>query len=308
MEDYPRTLAELERRFSTDETCRQYLASLRWPEGFVCPGCQGRQAWGMSRGLWLCQQCRRQVSVTAGTIYQDSRLPLTLWFRAMWYVTSQKNGASALGLQRVLGMGSYQTAWAWLHKLRRAMVRPGRDRLSGVVDVDESYVGGPKPGKRGRGAAGKALVFVAAQQEGSRIGRIRLLPIADASAESLEAAVRWAVAPGSTICSDGWRGYGSLQETGYKHQVVRSEGEVGDNLLPRCHRVASLLKRWLLGTNQGAVSHRHLAYYLDEFTFRFNRRTSLSRGKLFYRLIQQAIQIDPHPYAKLVRPQSIGVG
>ena len=308
MEDYPRTLAELERRFSTDETCRQYLASLRWPEGFVCPGCQGRQAWGMSRGLWLCQQCRRQVSVTAGTIYQDSRLPLTLWFRAMWYVTSQKNGASALGLQRVLGMGSYQTAWAWLHKLRRAMVRPGRDRLSGVVDVDESYVGGPKPGKRGRGAAGKALVFVAAQQEGSRIGRIRLLPIADASAESLEAAVRWAVAPGSTICSDGWRGYGSLQETGYKHQVVRSEGEVGDNLLPRCHRVASLLKRWLLGTHQGAVSHRHLAYYLDEFTFRFNRRTSLSRGKLFYRLIQQAIQIDPHPYAKLVRPQSIGVG
>lgn len=308
VEDYPRTLTELERRFSTDEACRQYLASLRWPEGFVCPGCQGRQAWGMSRGLWLCQQCRRQVSVTAGTIYQDSRLPLTLWFRAMWYVTSQKNGASALGLQRVLGMGSYQTAWAWLHKLRRAMVRPGRDRLSGVVEVDESYVGGPKPGKRGRGAAGKALVLIAAQQEGARIGRIRLLPIADASAESLEAAVRGAVEPGSTICSDGWRGYGSLPEAGYPHQVVRPEGEVGENLLPRCHRVASLLKRWLLGTHQGAVSHRHLAYYLDEFTFRFNRRTSRSRGKLFYRLVQQALQIEPHPYAELIRPQPIGVG
>ncbi len=262
----------------------------------------------MTRGLWLCQQCRRQVSVTAGTIYQDSRLPLTLWFRAMWYVTSQKNGASALGLQRVLGMGSYQTAWAWLHKLRRAMVRPGRDRLSGVVDVDESYVGGPKSGKRGRGAAGKALVFVAAQQDGSRIGRIRLLPIADASADSLEAAMHWAVEPGSTVCSDGWRRYGGLKEAGYKHQVVRSEGEVGDNLLPRCHRVASLLKRWLLGTHQGAVSHRHLAYYLDEFTFRFNRRTSQSRGKLFYRLIEQAVQIDPHPYAKLIRPQSLGAG
>jgi len=308
VEDYPRTLTELERRFSTDEACRQYLASLRWPEGFLCPGCQGRQAWAMTRGLWLCQQCRRQVSVTAGTIYQDSRLPLTLWFRAMWYVTSQKNGASALGLQRVLGMGSYQTAWAWLHKLRRAMVRPGRDRLSGVVDVDESYVGGPKSGKRGRGAAGKALVFVAAQQDGSRIGRIRLLPIADASTESLEAAMHWAVEPGSTVRSDGWRGYGGLEEAGYKHQVVRSEGEVGDNLLPRCHRVASLLKRWLLGTHQGAVSHRHLAYYLDEFTFRFNRRTSQSRGKLFYRLIEQAVQIDPHPYAKLIRPQSLGVG
>ena len=169
-------------------------------------------------------------------------------------------------------------------------------------------MGGPKPGKRGRGAAGKGLVFIAAQQEGSRLGRIRLRPIADASAESLEAAVHWAVEPGSTICSDGGRGYGGLPAAGYQHQVVRSEGEGGDNLLPRCHRVASLLKRWLLGTHQGAVRPRPLAYYLAEFTFRFNRRPSLSRGKLFHRLIQQAVQIDPHPYAKLVRPQSIGVG
>jgi hypothetical protein len=150
VEDYPRTLAELERRFSTEEACRSYLASLRWPKGFICPQCGDPKGWPMARGLWLCAGCRRQVSVTSGAIFQDTRLPLVTWFRAMWYLTSQKNGTSALGLQRVLGLGSYQTAWSWLHKLRRAMVRPERDRLGGVVEVDESYVGGEKDGTFGR--------------------------------------------------------------------------------------------------------------------------------------------------------------
>jgi len=308
MEDYPRTLSELERRFTTVDACRGYLASLRWPRSFVCPTCQGQQAWEMERGLFLCRQCRRQVSVTAGTIFQDSHLPLPLWFRAMWYVTSQKNGASALGVQRILGLGSYRTAWSWLQKLRRAMVRPGRDRLLGTVDVDETYVGGAKLGKRGRGAAGKVLVLIAAQQDGSGIGRIRLLALADAAAASLEPAVQAAVELGSVVCTDGWNGYNGLGAMGYEHKRVRAEGQVGENLLPRCHRVASLLKRWLLGTHQGAVRAQHLAYYLDEFTFRFNRRTSKSRGKLFYRLAQQAVQVQPHPYSELIKPQQMGLG
>jgi len=308
MEDYPKHLGEMEQRFPTTDACRQYLVSLRWPEGFVCPACRGQQAWTMQRGLFLCRRCRRQVSVTAGTIFQDSHLPLPLWFRAMWYVTSQKNGASALGVQRILGLGSYRTAWSWLQKLRRAMVRPGRDRLSGTVDMDETYLGGPRSGKRGRGAAGKALVLIAAQQDGSRIGRIRLLSLLDASAASLEPAVQAVVEPGSVVCTDGWRGYNGLAGLGYQHQVVRPDGQVGENLLPRCHRVASLLKRWLLGTHQGAVGPVHLAYYLDEYTFRFNRRTSKSRGKLFYRLAQQAVQVDPHPYSTLIKPQGIGAG
>ena len=162
MEDYPRTIMELEQRFSSDEACRQYLFDLRWPCGFSCPRCGHHVAWHMSRHLYLCASCRFQVSVTAGTIFQDTRKPLTLWFRAMWGVTSQKLGISALGLKRELGLGSYRTAWTWLHKLRRAMVRPGRDRLSGTVEVDEIYIGGVKKGKRGRGADGKALVLVAA--------------------------------------------------------------------------------------------------------------------------------------------------
>jgi len=219
----------------------------------------------------------------------------------MWWVTSQKTGASALGLQRVLGLGSYQTAWTWLHKLRRAMVRPGRDRLAGTVEVDESYIGGEKPGKRGRGAEGKSLVLIAAQEDARRVGRIRLRRVQDASAESLEPAIVEAVEPAAIIHTDGWSGYSGLKTQGYRHEIVRASASVGEELLPLAHRVSSLLKRWLMGTHQGAVSHEHLDYYLDEFTFRFNRRTSRYRGKLFYRLMQQAANIDPVPYSTMVR-------
>jgi transposase-like protein len=246
--------------------------------------------------------------VTAGTVFQDSRLPLATWFRVIWYVTSQKNGASALGLKRVLGFGSYQTAWAWLHKLRRAMVRPGRDRLSGTIDVDEAYIGGEKSGKRGRGAAGKSLIVVVVQEDGKHIGRIRLIQVPNASGASLCDAVQQTVDPGSTVNTDGWQGYNDLGKLGYDHKVVRAEGDLGDNLLPNCHLVTSLLKRWLLGTHQGAVRAKHLGYYLDEFTFRFNRRTSRSRGKLFYRLVQQSVQVAPQPYNRIIKPQPLGGG
>lgn len=300
MDDYPRNLLEFEKRFADDDACRAYLESLRWADGFVCPRCGASEVWRMKRGLLLCRGCRYQASVTAGTIFQDTRLSLMLWFRAMWHVTSQKNGASALGIQRVLDLGSYQTAWAWLHKLRRAMVRPGRDSLSGTVEVDETYVGGEKPGKRGRGAEGKSLVVIAVELAGTAIGRIRLRQVTDASADSLVTAVCHMVTPGSIVRTDGWSGYPPLTKKTYRHVIVRPSEDLGDNLLPACHRVASLLKRWLLGTHQGSVHPRQLAYYLDEFTFRFNRRTSTSRGKLFYRLVQQAVQVAPVPYKELV--------
>jgi len=250
--------------------------------------------------LFRCRKCDLETSLTAGTLFQDTRKSLRLWFQAMWYVTNQKQGVNALGLQRLLGLGSYRTAWTWLHKLRRAMVRPGRDRLPGTVEVDETFIGGPRPGgKRGRGAEGKVLVLVAAQEDGKRIGRIRLRQITDASSHTLEAAIAGMIAPGSRVRTDAWRGYNGLEARGYPHEVIRQETTLGDNLLPLTNRVASLLKRWLLGTHQGAVRPSHLDYYLDEFTFRFNRRTSGSRGKLFYRLVQQAMILDPVP-AKLI--------
>jgi len=211
----------------------------------------------------------------------------------MWHVTNQNYGVSALGLQRALGFSNYRTAWTWMHKLRHAMVRPGRDRLSGISEVDESYIGGKSRGKRGRGAAGKVLVVIAAQVDDTRIGRIRLKRVSDASGDSLEKAVQEAAEPGSTVRTDGWNGYSQLSSKGYVHEIVREEATVGKNLLPRCSIVASLLKRWLLGTHHGATRVSHLDYYLDEFTFRFNRRTSASRGKLFFRLVQQAVAVDP---------------
>lgn len=301
MEDYPKTLLEFEARFSTEEACRDYLFQLRWPDGFICPRCRNKKTWPIGNKLFHCTQCNYKFSVIAGTIFQDTHKPLTLWFRMIWWLTGQKNGASALGLKRILGLGSYRTAWTWLHKLRRAMVRPGRENLSGIVEVDESYIGGEKAGKRGRGSLGKALISIAVEINEDRIGRIRLQRIPNASSVSLVAAVQNAVSPGSIIQTDKWKGYSKLQSLGYLHEIVRSDSDPGDNLLPSCHRVASLLKRWLIGTHQGAVSHEHLDYYLDEFTFRFNRRTSTHRGKLFYRLLQNAVQIDPIPLNKIVK-------
>jgi len=307
-EDYPRTLMELERRFSDETACRAYLFGLRWPDGFVCPACGGRQSLAIRRDLWRCQACRRETSVTAGTIFQDSKLPLTVWFRAMWQVTSQKNGMSALGLQRVLGLGSYKTAWAMLHKLRRAMVRPGRERLRGVVEVDETYWGGEEEGVhvRGRGAIEKALIAVAAEAapgRGKAIGRIRLRHIADTKRTTLHAFIAQAIEPGSSVVTDGLASYCGMEGYGHKPSVQRHQPADAEHLLPRVHRVASLLKRWLLGTHQGAIAHEHLDDYLDEFAFRFNRRTSASRGKLFYRLAQQAVQVEPAPFDSLVTPK-----
>ena len=284
---------EFEQNFATEEACREYLYQLRWPEGFVCPRCSHRKAWRTRRGHFHCGHCSFQVSITAGTIFQDTRLPLRLWFRAMWQVVSQKQGISALGLQRVLGLKRYETTWTMLHRLRIAMVRPGRDQLIGPAQVDETYIGGPRSGKRGRGAAGKTLVLVAVEAKDKRPGRIRLHKIKDASGASLMPAVKECVRPQSEVRTDGWEGYASLASFGYKHTIIRETADVGENLLPLANLVISLLKRWLIGTHQGKPLPSHLDYYLDEFVFRFNRRSSQSRGLLFYRLAQQAVNIEP---------------
>jgi len=304
MEEYPKTLDEFENRFSTDSACRDYLVALRWPDGFRCPRCGHRRAWPVRVTLLECGGCGRQTSVTAGTIFQDTHKPLRTWFRAMWYVTSQKSGGSALGLQRALGLGSYQTAWSWLHKLRRAMVRPGRDRLTGHVEVDETYFGSLEEGRQGREPGRKGLIVIAAQEDGAKIGRIRMRRVPDASAKSLQGFVADVIEPGSVVHTDGWSGYMTLKDKGYIHDAT-AQGRLDipgaeADLLPRVHLVVSLLKRWLMGTHQGAIGLKHLDYYLDEFTFRFNRRTSQYRGKLFYRLVQQAVAADPVTYDDLI--------
>lgn len=294
---------ELEKRFSTAEACREYLFALRWPSGFKCPRCGGEKGWPVKGTFFECSACGHQVSVISGTIFERSRSSLSLWFRAIWWVTSQKNGASALGLKRILGLGSYETAWTWLHKIRRAMVRPNRDRLRGQIEVDETFLGGLEEGLRGRQMENKVMIAIAAQVDGKGIGRIRMKRIPDASFKSLHRFIQDSVEEGSEIITDAWTGYSGLKSHGYIHTIMNlhRSGRSASDLLPRVHRVASLLKRWLMGTHQGAVSHDHLDYYLDEFTFRFNRRTSTHRGKLFYRLLEQAVRIEPVPYQAIIK-------
>ena len=240
MEDYPEMMIEFEERFASERACQEYLYQMRWPDGVICPRCSHRAFWITKTGMYRCKQCRCRISATAGTIFQDTRIPLRMWFRAIWQVVSQKHGISALGLQQILGFKRYETTWTLLHKLRIAMVRPGRERLVGPVQVDETYIGGRRPGKRGRGAAGKTLVVVAVEDRGKCPGRIRLHKVKDASEQSLIPAIKESVQPNSEVRTDSWEGYNRLSSAGYHHNIIRKTTDVGKNLLPLANRVTAL--------------------------------------------------------------------
>jgi hypothetical protein len=305
--DYPAPWQQFEDWFVDDDACRNYLAQLRWPNGFVCSACQSQESWQTSRGLWMCRGCGHQSSVTAGTIFHRTRLPLRTWFAASWFVCSQKTGASALGLHRVLGFGSYETAWTWMHKLRRAMVRPDRDQLGGPgisVELDQTFLGGRSPlGRRARYET-KAEVAIAVERRHPKgLGRVRMTQIGKERKEEIFDFASRVIAPGTVLYTDGDRLYNDFSsklDITHERIVISSTVEPAHDLLPGVHRVASLLQRWIAGTLHHGQSTAHLDYYLDEFTFRFNRRTSGSRGLLFYRLLQQAVNTDPHPMKDLV--------
>lgn len=297
---FPRTLLEFEHWFRTEEACRDFLIKLRWPDGFRCPRCGNQTAWPRSIRQLRCSRCRLDTSVTAGTIFHDSHLPLRSWFRAAWWLTNQKNGVNALGLQRLLGLGSYKTAWSCLHRLRRAMIRPGRERLSGEVEVDEIFVGGIRKRKFFKSNKHeKMMVVVAVETHRDGIGRVRLRQIHSLHKDELGAFVKDSVEPGSRLITDGWTSYISLAKAGYQHKPTILNGrplEDACTTLPGVHRIASLLKRWILGTYQGRIMRSRLDRYLEEFAFRFNRRHSPARGMLFYRLMQQCVAIPPGRY------------
>lgn len=294
--DYPRTYREFVEMFPDDNSCATYLEQLRWPNGFVCPVCQTTTTpWRQTRGRLVCPGCRHQSSVIAGTILDKTRTPLTTWFEAGWHVTTAKNGLSAKTLEHTLGT-SYRVAWAMLQRYRVSMVRAEREQLSGNVEVDETLVGGvEKGGKRGRGAS-KCIVVIAVEvKEPKGFGRVRMRHIPDASGINLLPFVCDVVVPGAVILTDGWGGYNGLPDYEYTHKktVLSSSGNPAHVSMPSVHRVASLLKRWILGTHQGSIVPAHLQSYLEEFTFRFNRRTSRSRGLLFRRLLEQAVATRP---------------
>ncbi len=282
--------------FPDAAACTRYVEQLRWPHGFICPSCgTSGDPWRTSRGRLVCPACRDHVRVGAGTILDKTRTPLTTWFEAAWLLTTAKNGMSAKTLERTLGT-SYRVAWTMLHRFRVAMVRAEREPLRGDVEVDETFVGGVEHGgKRGRGTE-KSVVLIALEVKDPKgFGRVRMRHVPDASAASLVPFVRQVVAPGSVLRTDGWRGYDPLPRHGYTHKkiVPSGSGDPAHVSMPGVHRVASLLKRWILGTHQGSVYPEHLQSYLEEFTFRFNRRTSRSRGLVFRRLLEQAVVTGP---------------
>ena len=318
---YPRSTGEFQAWFGTDDDCLDYLEWLRWPGGFSCPRCARSGGWAVADGGFKCGACGSRTAVTAGTLFDRRRSPLTVWFTVCWMFAAQKDGVSALSVQRALEIGSYQTAWAMLHRLRSVLVRPGRDRLTGTVEVDETYIGGEEPGLAGGRAKGKkALVGVAVEVAEPRgYGRCRMQVVPDGSAASLHRFVTDTVEPGARVITDGWPSYRGIGKLGYTHEprsqrAARLRGEDPHELLPAVHRVASLAKRWLLGTHQGSVDEAHLPSYLNEFVFRFNRRSARSRGLVFYRVLELAVAHDPvryrelvaHPAPKKIKPASPG--
>ncbi len=297
---YPENQIEFRKMFNTELDCLKYLKAIRWPSGFVCPVCGSIRNWEKKNLRYECRDCGKETTVTSGTIFHRSTKPLLVWFIAIWWVIAQKNGVSAKGLQKILGLGSYQTAWTWLHKFRRLMVSGNRSKLSGIIEVDETLVGGSMSGKRGRGAEGKRLVVIAVEVKGNKTGRARLASIPDASSDSLEEFIKSNIEGSSTVITDGWAGYNGISKLIAEHRVHKDLLDDNEGVLPNAHRVASLLKRWLLGTHQSYLTKNKLDYYLDEYVFRYNRRTSNSRGLLFYRIIQQAVITQPITYKQII--------
>jgi transposase-like protein len=279
---FPKTLREFQSKFATEEACQEYLAACRWPDGFICPRCGDRRAYEVVKlRRWQCVGCRHQVSLTAGTILQNTKTPLTTWFWAVYLMTTDKRGISALLLQRQLGLARYETAWMILHKLRRAMISMTREPLRGEVEVDDTWVGGPQAGLRGsRQLKGRkaALVIVAVEKRGRATGRARMAVIPDFKGPTLISFLKQNVEAGSTVFTDGLKSFTGLQEAGYKHmprsQPRRIELRKGaKSVVPLADRAIGNLQQWLIGTYHG-VSREQLQVYLDEFVFRHNRRRS----------------------------------
>jgi len=300
--NFPQSLPDFLDAFGTDEQCRAYLIRQKWPDGFHCPQCGHRKSWQLNnRDIWVCQKCEHHASLIADTCCHGTRKPLRQWFLAMYFMASSKRGLSARELQRHLKC-SYQTAWSMLHKLRRCMVDPNRQPLKGAVEVDEAYIGGHEEGVVGRLTEKKAVIMCAVEKKDGNPGRIRLGIIENASQDSINAFMNGQVEHGTTAHTDGWRGYNALSRSGFRHivTVASHTEEKAHQIFPHVHMVFSLVKRWILGTHQGSVSRKHLHSYLEEFTYRFNRRKAKSITHFFQRLAEGLVREKCDPYWMIV--------
>ena len=290
--EYPKDYRDLIKRFGTQDACLDYIASIRWKDGFVCSTCGAKEFWRTKRLLWMCSKCETESRVLAGTLFQDTKLPLNLWFQIIWWFMGPKNGASALTLQENFGIGSYRTAWKILGKLRSCAVLPLRSQLTGDVEVDQAFLGGVN---------GKEIILIAVEKRGAASGRIRLKHVKTEKAKEVQGFIIEVVALGSKIISDRHKSYPTIVEKGYSREAMKKpysweqvDGD-DDRLLPRVGRVAAHMKRWYLGTYHGGMKITEIQPYLDEFVFRYNRRTSGSRGLVFHRMVEAAVNSKPRP-------------
>jgi transposase-like protein len=303
---YPKNVLDLEDRLHTEAECRKYLYDVRWPDGFRCLRCGASSFWTKTRDRFECTRCHYEASVLSGTIFEGSNLSLRIWLRGIWLLISEKQGVSASSLQRDLGLGSYRTAWLMLHKLRKAMVKVDRNKLSGEVEFDTFYLGGKTKGYKKGAYENKLTLAIAVEVRGKGCGRMRLLALKNLVMETQLEAAETLIESKSLIITDGYTGFLHLNEKGYQHKPYPPSSRLNtepdsDSQLPRVHRVISLIKRWHLGTLQGRMSKKHSDAYLEEFVFRFNRRTSTSRGLLFLRVLENGILLRPTTYEHLIK-------
>lgn len=315
--EYPKTLKEFRQKFSTDQSCFEYLAQSRWPDGFQCPNCKSHKAWlNKNRHVYECQQCGRQTSPMAGTILHRSKIPIQEWFWSAYLVATHTPGISAKQLQRQLGISNYESAWYLLQRLRKGMVNENRTTLDGLLEADETIIGGPTKGIKGRGViqiAHKSLVIGAVEvvqyfdTKGvakEQAGRLRMELIDHADEKTIREFLETNVTAGASIRTDGWRGYSQTALSRYKHVVqVQKSPELAHQLAPHIHRVFSNLKTWLQGTHHG-VEAKYLQGYLDEYIFRFNRRQTPMAA--FQTLLGIAATKKPLYLMKICEPESTG--
>ncbi len=296
----PKTLIEFQEMFPNEDACWAHLRAVRWPEGFECPACQHRESsWLSQRRLDQCRACRRQTSVTARTVLHGTRVGLRIWFLAFFFLGSHKKGISALQFQRDTGVGNYQTAWTLLHKVRSALAEGAERLLTGNVEVDESYLGAREKGLGGGRRRGKKAIVVAAiENRGRAAGALRLTTVDHVNQEQLGSFVEGVIDPSrATVCTDAWPGYAGLQRRGFRHRFeTQGTGDRAAEILPWVHTIFSNLKTWLRGTFHG-VSQKHLDRYLQEFTYRFDRRRI--EHTLFEHVIRAATAAQPLTYTQL---------
>ena len=289
--EYPKNYQSLTKRLATQDACIDYISSIRWKDGFVCRACGSKTFWRSKRLLWICSDCKIESRVLVGTLFQDTKLPLNLWFQMIWWFMGQRNGASALSLQQNFGVGSYRTSWTILKKLRTCTTQLSRSQLNGDVEVDQAFLGGIN---------GKEIIMIAAEKRGTATGRIRLQHVKSEKAKEVQGFIIDMIELGSNIISDRHKSYHTIVEKGYSREAMKKpytwENVDGDEdrLLPRVGRVAAHLKRWYLGTYHGGMKITQIQPYLDEFVFRYNRRTSKSRGLVFHRMVEAAVNSEPN--------------